>query len=71
MLNLNFSYVENVDILSRLLLRDTEGLLKITIRAFCFIAPAFGELLPSSLKVAPQTETSSSAAKMFILAFMS
>jgi len=38
---------------------------------FCFLAVAFTDLLCSGLTLAPQTDTASPAAKMFLLALMS
>ncbi len=41
------------------------------LETFCFLAPAFWDLLPSGLTVAPQTDTASPAAKIFIEALTS
>ena len=51
--------------------RQSRGIPKPHNLGFCFIAPAFRDLLSSGLTVAPQTITASPAAKMFFPALMS
>ncbi len=60
-----------IDILPTLLYETARDSLASLLGAFCFIAPAFRDLLSSGLTVAPQTDTASPAAKIFILALMS
>ncbi|NES71249.1 MAG: hypothetical protein F6K24_41600 [Okeania sp. SIO2D1] len=52
----------DVDILPTLLYETARDSLTSLLGAFCFIAPAFGDLLPEGLTVAPQTDTASPAA---------